>query len=649
MDTYDFVIVGSGAGGAPLAANLAEAGYEVLVLEAGGDEAPPVYSVPAFHALASEDPDLTWRMYVDLYDDPVKAARNSKAVDGRGVLYPRAGTLGGCTAHHAMITLVPHDSDWDYIALLTGDRSWSSRRMRGYFERLERCTYRRRPKALPSNPLLARLLASLPLVSDAFVNKGRHGFDGWLETRVADPTLLLPDKQLLTIVVKAAESTLHNFLHRRLRKWEPFESLTDPNDWRVTRSRSGGEGLWSIPAAISSRGRSGARERLLSARESHPDRLHLKTGALACRVLLDERGAAYGVEYATRRKAYRASDPPDEESELGPLRTAVARHEVILSAGAFNTPQLLMLSGIGGREELTRHGIECRVDLPGVGHNLQDRYEVTVVSESREDFALLQGAAFKPWNEGDEPDPQWTQWLEGRGVYATNGALIGIIHRSRPELKDPDLFIFGLPADFRGYAPGYSATLEQSRRRFTWAILKAHTGNTAGTVRLRSADPRDPPEVRFRYFDEAVDDGTPGSQGDIAHDLDDVVRGIELVRDLNRRASVITKELHPGPEVATHDQLRSFVADEAWGHHASGTARIGTRDDPMAVVDSELQVHGVPRLRVVDASVFPRIPGFFIVTPTYMVSEKASDLVIASARGRTDLTAHPTTSQRENA
>jgi choline dehydrogenase len=186
-----------------------------------------------------------------------------------------------------------------------------------------------------------------------------------------------------------------------------------------------------------------------------------------------------------------------------------------------------------------------------------------------------------------------------------------------------DLFIFGLPARFEGYYPGYSRDLARQRDVFTWAILKAHTKNTAGTVTLRSRDPQETPDIDFRYFDE----GSPGAD----HDLDAVVWGIEFVRRMAHRSGMTAAELVPGDSVVTREELREFVRTHAWGHHASCTCKIGRDDDPTAVLDGRFRVRGTRNLRVVDASVFPRIPGYFIVTPTYMISEKASDAVLADA------------------
>ena len=156
-------------------------------------------------------------------------------------------------------------------------------------------------------------------------------------------------------------------------------------------------------------------------------------------------------------------------------------------------------------------------------------------------------------------------------------------------------------------------------------MLKAHTNNTAGFVRLRSADPRDTPEINFKYFDEGNDAG--------GEDLESVVEGVNFVRRLSENAQLFTKsELLPGKEFPSDDALRAFIKKEAWGHHACGTCKMGPASDAMAVVDSAFRVHNTRRLRVVDASIFPRIPGFFIVTPTYMISEKAADAILADAR-----------------
>ncbi|TMC47834.1 MAG: glucose-methanol-choline oxidoreductase [Chloroflexi bacterium] len=621
--SYDYIVVGSGAGGGPLAANLAEAGFSTLLLEAGGEHEDLAYQVPCFHGLASEDPDMRWDYFVRHYASEDQQRRDSKFVADRdGVLYPRSGTLGGCTAHNAMITVYPGNQDWDDIAELTGDASWRSEGMRGYFERLERCRYRCRGLPLPPGGRLAGLLRSTPLLRDLFGNPSRHGFCGWLPVSAAKPKLALGDWEVVDMVLAAAQETLAEHIGRPLTRLESLEGYFDPNDWRAVTSSI--QGLWRTPVSTDGVRRHGARERIRAVERSHST-LTVQSGALAAAVLFDGDRAA-GVRYLRGEHLYRAD--PRAASAANPVECeATARREVILSGGAFNTPQLLKLSGIGPRAELERHGIAVRVDLPGVGENLQDRYEVGVVSRLRRDLALLGRCSFAPPQPGARPDPCLSEWRTGKGVYTTNGVVVSIVLKSDPAHDQPDLFVFGLPASFRGYYPGYSEVLERGRRSFTWAILKAHTRNKAGSVRLRSADPRDVPLVDFHYFEEG-DDST-------GYDLDSVVAGVQFVRRLMARASGITEaEVVPGSEVQTSDQIREFVRNEAWGHHASCSCRIGHPGDRMAVIDSEFRVRGVRNLRIVDASVFPRIPGFFIVSAVYMVSEKASDVILSAAGAR---------------
>jgi choline dehydrogenase-like flavoprotein len=223
-------------------------------------------------------------------------------------------------------------------------------------------------------------------------------------------------------------------------------------------------------------------------------------------------------------------------------------------------------------------------------------------------------------------DPQHDEWTNRRrGVYASNGAILGVSARSAPARPLPDLYCFGLLAKFEGYYPGYSKTIAERLDHFTWAILKAHTGNRAGEVTLRSADPREPPHVSFRYFEEG---------GDAAgEDLDSVVSGIKLVRRINarlKRGGLIAEEESPGEQVRSDAELRDFVRARAWGHHAACTCPIGPRERG-GVLTADFCVHGTRGLRVVDASVFPRIPGFFPVSAVYMIAEKAAGDILAEA------------------
>jgi choline dehydrogenase-like flavoprotein len=188
---------------------------------------------------------------------------------------------------------------------------------------------------------------------------------------------------------------------------------------------------------------------------------------------------------------------------------------------------------------------------------------------------------------------------------------------------------YAVLADFSGYYPGYSTKVAENTNVLSWVILKAHTNNTAGEVTLRSADPRDPPRINFKYFEEGND-----ASGE---DLHAVVEGVKLVRRLAaglKAQSLVAREELPGNQVASDEQLRQFVRDNAWGHHASCTCRIGGQQDG-GVLTSDFKVHATEGLRVVDASVFPRIPGFFIASAIYMIGEKAADVILKDARART--------------
>jgi choline dehydrogenase len=631
----EYIVVGSGPGGGPLAANLARRGHSVLLIEAGLDNMYQSldYEVPLLTAAsAPEDPRLEWEFFVRHYANLAQQLKDDKmqfASDGTplGIFYPRAATVGGCASHDFLIAVKPHASDWDGIAKLTGDESWASSNMTKYWERLERNSYG--PFVVPGPD---------------------HGYNGWLGTQIFDPNFILTHDPLIVRNLLAAalqfpsDWSTESLMATLNSNFEAFLSTDPSKPGLLTRDLNSGDpgrdfrqGLFSVPFSIYNNRRSSPREFIAeTVALGYP--LTLKTGALATRVLFEPLTAsesqkdkdklkAVGLQYLDGTHLYQADPnavPPDSSTVL---KTVRAKREIILAGGSFNTPQLLMLSGIGPASDLRQLGINPLIDLPGVGRNLQDRYEVGIIAVTDKDYSIFNPCTFATTSN----DPCLAAWSQGQeGIYNSAGTMGVVVMRSSTAGLDPDLFLYAAPYNFTGYYRGYTEAknLAPDSRHFTWGILKAHTRNRAGRVTLQSTNPLERPQIVFHYFDE----GTTRN-GAAEKDLEAIADGVEFVRRViaqtNELMSPVTfTEILPGPAVQTREQIKEFIRNEAWSHHASGTAKIGADDDPAAVLDSRFRVRGAQGLRVVDASIFPRIPGYFIVVPIAMASEKAADVIL---------------------
>ncbi len=295
----------------------------------------------------------------------------------------------------------------------------------------------------------------------------------------------------------------------------------------------------------------------------------------------------------------------------GKTQIVRASREVILAASAFNSPKILMLSGIGPAAHLAEHGINVIADRPGVGGNLQDHLELYIQQACSQPITL-----FKHWNLWSK-GMIGAQWLFGKsGLGASNQFESAAFLRSRPGVEYPDIQYHFLPMAVR-----YDGQAAAEGHGF-----QAHVGPmrsaSRGRVSLASGDPMAAPEIVFNYMSRDAD-------------WEDFRRCIRLTREIFSQAAFDDyrgKEIQPGKDVQTDAELDAFIAEHAESaYHPCGTCKMGAADDPDAVVDPECRVIGVDGLRVADSSIFPRITNGNLNGPSIMTGEKAADMILGKA------------------
>jgi choline dehydrogenase len=328
------------------------------------------------------------------------------------------------------------------------------------------------------------------------------------------------------------------------------------------------------------------------------ENLTIVTKAQATRVLI-KNGRAVGVEYARGRRRH----------------TARASQEVVLAAGAINSPQLLLLSGIGPAEELRARGVSVVHDLPGVGKNLQDHLNVNIVQRAK------RGSALDGKNRGLAPIGVALEYLfYGTGPGTSNVAEAGAFAVSALGAATPDLQYHFIPAQVVNHArtpmDGDGVTVHACCLR----------PQSRGEIRLASTDPLQPPVMDPNYL--AAD-----------YDLKVLIAGLRQGRDILAAQAFkpwLGEERLPGPAVQSNAELEDFIrATAETEYHPVGTCKMGS--DPMAVVDEKLRVRGIERLRVIDASIMPAIVSGNTNAPVIMIAEKGAEMMLAAAGEKKEL------------
>src|SRR6202140_125643 len=322
--------------------------------------------------------------------------------------------------------------------------------------------------------------------------------------------------------------------------------------------------------------------------------LHVETSALAQRILFEGRRAK-AVEY----------------KQEGRLRTAKARKEILVSSGAYNSPQLLQLSGVGPADLLNKHGIDIVLDAPGVGNDLQDHMQVRLVTRCAQRVTLNDIV-----NHPVRRIMAGLQYaLTRKGPLTIAAGTSGAFFKTNPRLATPDIQIHFLP-----FSTDKMGEKLHAFSGFTASVCQLRP-ESRGSLRIKSADPTVQPEIRINYLATETDRTAN-------------VEGLKILRKILHAPALkpfVVDEYDPGSKVTTDEELLAYCRQRGSTiYHPTSPCRMG--NDPLAVVDQRLRVRGIEGLRVVDCSIMPDLVSGNTNAPVIMIAEKASDMILEDAR-----------------
>lgn len=550
-DVFDYVIVGGGSAGCLLANRLSrDPSKRVLLLEAGRKDDYPWIHIPVGYLYCIGNPRTDW-----LYKTEPDAGLN-----GRSLRYPRGKTLGGCSSINGMICMRGQARDFDGWAAATGDDAWSWQNCLPDFKAHED-HYRLDDGADPKTGDNSRF-------SDM------HGHGG--EWRI--------EKQRLKwdILESFAEAAVEAGIPRS----DDFNSGDNEGvGYFEVNQRSGWR--WNTSKAFLRPARN--RPNLTIWTQSHVERLILvkeASGRKRCIGVMVERHG--------------------QRTEVG------ARGEVILSAGAIGSPQILQLSGIGPAALLKRHGVEVENDLPGVGENLQDHLQIRAVFKvgNAKTLNTLANSVLGKAMIGLE------YALKRSGPMSMSPSQLGAFTRSDESQAHANLEYHVQPLSLDAFGEPLHTI-----PAFTASVCNLNP-TSVGSVRIRSGKVSDAPAIAPNYLSTEEDRGIAAQS----------LRQVRKIVSQPALAKYRPEEWKPGPQFQSDEELARLAGDIANTiFHPVGTTKMGRDDDPTAVVDSRLRVRGVAGLRVVDAGIMPKITSGNTNAPTLMIAEKAAGWIIADA------------------